>query len=254
MAGNVQYEVGQTPACRVSPDEPAFPTITYSLTVRNNGLADSGPFVVDANGLAQVPVSGLGVGNSVLLEIAAIGSGENTVVVDAASQVEESVEENNTTRFVLVIPPQEPIPTCTPTPTPTHTPTPVPPTAIPTSSPTPLPTSTPTPRPTFTPTPVPPTATPTPTPTHTPTPLPTGTPTPLPTSTPMPLPPTATPAFTPVVVVVTATPMPVVEVTTETDDEGPNTGLLIAIPIVAILAIGIVAGLFVVYRRRTFGE
>ena len=54
--------------------------------------------------------------------------------------------------------------------------------------------------------------------------------------------------------VVTATPMPVVEVTTETDDEGPNTGLLIAISIVAILAIGIVVGLYVVYRRRTFGE
>ena len=33
----------------------------------------------------------------------------------------------------------------------------------------------------------------------------------------------------------------------------PNPGLLIAIAAVVILAIGMIAGLYVAYRRRTFG-
>ena len=254
---DVRSEVGQRPACRVSPDEPATAPITYRVVVRNHGNADSGSFIVDANSLSRVTVQRLAAGASAIVNITGIRSGENTLTVDVDSQVQESNEQNNATRFVLVIPPQEPIPICTPTPTPTHTP--VPPTATPTpvNTPTPTqvpPTSTATPPPTFTATPVPPTATPTATPTHTPTPLPTNTPTPSPTGTPTPLPPTATPTLTPVIVVVTATPTPVVEVTTDTDDEGPNIGLLIAIPIIVALAIGVVIGLFVAYRRRTFGE
>ena len=267
VPGDVQYEIAERPACRVSPEEPATVPIIYKVVVRNDGAADSGPFVVETNGVARVITERLGAGDSSVLEITGIHSGENTIVVDAASQVEEADDGNNTTRFVLVIPPQEPIPTCTPTPEPTPTPThtPVPPTATPTPTPapptatptpTPVPTSTPTPVPTHTPTPVPPTATPTHTPTHTPTAVPINTPTPVPvpTNTPTPAPPTAAPTATPIIVVVTATPTPVVKVTTDAEDEGTSLGLLIAIPAVVILAIGILAGLYMVYRRRTFGD
>lgn len=242
---DVLYEFEQRPACRVSQDEPETPSITYRVVVRNHGAAESGAFVVEANGLARATVQRLGIGATAVVAIAGIRSGDNTVTIDAASQVEESNERNNTAQFKLVIPPQESIPVCTPIPTPTHTPTPVPPTSTPTSTPTPAPTHTPTPLPTSTPTPIPPTAMPT----HTPTPLPTNTPTPLPTSTSTPVPPTSTP----VIVVVTATPTPVIEVTTDTEDEGANPGLVIAIVAVVILAIGIIAGLYVVYRRRAFG-
>ena len=255
---DIQYEFGQRPTCRVSPDDPETAPTSYRVVVRNHGNADSGSFVVDANSLGGVTVESLAVGGIAVVEIMGIGSGDNTVTVDAASQVQESNEVNNTAQFKLVIPPQEPIPLCTPTPTPTHTPVPPTATPTPTSTPTPTPvppTSTPTPAPTNTPvptntpTPVPPTATPT----NTPTPVPVNTPTLIPTRTPIPVPPTATPTATPIVVIITATPTPVVEVTTEMDDEGPNLGLLIGIAAVVILAIGMIAGLYVAYRRRTFG-
>ena len=256
VAEDVQYEFPQRPVCRASSNEPETAPITYRVIVRNHGNAESGPFVVDANNVASVTVQRLAVGATALVEISGLRSGDNTVTVDSASQVQESNERNNTTLFKLVIPPQEPIPVCTPIPTPTHTP--VPPTATPmptnTPMPTPVPpTSTPIPLPTHTPTPVPPTATPTPLPTHTPTAVAVDTPTLIPTRTPTPVPPTVTATATPIIVVVTATPTPVIEVTTDPEDGGPNPGLLIAIFAVAILAIGIIAGLYVAYRRRTFG-
>ena len=266
VADDVQYEFGQRPTCRVSPDDPETAPIIYRVVVRNHGSADSGRFVVDANNVAGVTVERLAVGATAVVEITGIRSGDNTVTVDAVSQVEESNEVNNTTQFKLVIPPQEPIPVCTPTPTPTHTPvpptatptptnTPVPPTATPTPAhtPTPIPappTSTPTPVPTHTPTPVPPTATPTPPPTA----VPTNTSTPAPTSTATPVPPTATPTATPIVVIITATPTPGVEVVADTDDGGTNPGFVVAIIAVVLLVIGVIAGLYVAYRRRTFGE
>ncbi len=266
VADDVQYEFGQRPTCRVSPDDPETAPIIYRVVVRNHGTADSGRFVVDANNVAGVTVERLAVGATAVVEITGIRSGDNTVTVDAVSQVEESNEVNNTTQFKLVIPPQEPIPVCTPTPTPTHTP--VPPTATPTPTNTPVPpTATPTPTRTPTPTPAPPTSTPTPVPTHTPTPVPptatptppptavpTNTSTPAPTSTATPVPPTATSTATPIVVIVTATPTPGVEVAAGTDDGGTNPGFVVAIIAVVLLVIGVIAGLYVAYRRRTFGE
>ena len=266
VADDVQYEFGQRPTCRVSPDDPETAPMIYRVVVRNHGTADSGRFVVDANNVAGVTVERLAVGATAVVEITGIRSGDNTVTVDAVSQVEESNEVNNTTQFKLVIPPQEPIPVCTPTPTPT--PTPVPPTATPTPTHTPVPpTATPTPAHTPTPIPAPPTSTPTPVPTHTPTPVPptatptppptavpTSTPTPAPTSTATPVPPTATPTATPIVVIVTATPTPGVEVVAGTDDGGTNPGFVVAIIAVVLLVIGVIAGLYVAYRRRTFGE
>ena len=272
---DVQYEFGRRPVCRISADEPETAPITFRVVVRNHGNAESGPFIVDANSLSRVTVQRLAVGAAAVVEITGIRSGDNTITVDAASQERESNESNNTTQFKLVLPPQEPIPVCTPSPTPTHTPvpptatppptsTPVPTPVPPTSTPTPVPTNTPTPvpptntptpvPPTNTPTPVPPTSTPTPLPTHTPTTVPIDTPTLIPTRTSTPVPPTATPTATPIIVVVTATPTPVIEVTTGDDDEGSNPGIVIAIIAVVILAIGIILGLYVVYRRRTFSE
>ena len=252
---DIQFEAAQRPVCRASSDDPETPPITYRIVVRNHGTADSGPFVVDANGLARASIQSLPVNAAASVEITGIRSGDNTITVDAASEVAESNENNNATLFKLIIPPQQPIPVCTPTPTPTSTPVPPTATPLPTSTPMPTPvppTSTPTliPTHTHTPTPVPPTATPTAAPTS----VPVSTPTLIPTRTPTPLPPTATPTATPVIVVITATPTPVIEVSTETDDEGPNPGLVIGIVALSIIAIGMIAGLYVAYRRRTFGE
>ena len=82
----------------------------------------------------------------------------------------------------------------------------------------------------------------------------TSTPTPVPANTPVPATPTAMPTVTPIIVIVTATPTAVVEVTTEPEDDGPNLGLIIGIPVVGILAVAILVGLYVSYRRRTFGQ
>ena len=262
VPAGVQYEIGQPPLCRTSDTEPEFPPITFSVVVRNDGSVTSGPFVVEINGVAHDAAAGLGGLNSAVLQVTGITSGENTVVVDVGSQVEESDESNNTTKIIVVLPPLPPIPVCTPTPTP------APPTATPTNTPTPLPTSTPIPVPTHTATPapptataVPPTSTPTPEPTatsvpptSTPTPEPTSTPTPVPANTPVPATPTAIPTVTPIIVIVTATPTAVVEVTTEPEDDGPNLGLIFGVAVVGVLAVAILVGLYVVYRRRTFGQ
>ena len=264
---DVQYGFAPWPVCRISPDELETTPGTYRIVVRNHGTADSGPFVVDVNGLSHATVQRLAVGAVTVVEITGIiRPGDNIVTVDVDSQVQETDEDNNTTRFALLIPTPVPPPVCTPTPTPTHTPvpptatptptnTPVPPTATPTPTHTPThtpapPTSTPTPVPTHTPTPVPPTATPTPPPTA----VPTNTSTPAPTSTATPVPPTATSTATPIVVIVTATPTPGVEVVADTDDGGTNPGFVVAIIAVVLLVIGMIAGLYVAYRRRTFGE
>ena len=252
----VQYVIGQSPVCRSSRAEPEFPPITFSVVVRNDGSASSGPFVVEINGASRAAVAELGALDSAVLQVTGITSGENTIVLDAASQVEESDESNNSTTFLVVLPTLPAIPVCTPTPTP------VPPTATPTNTPTPVPTSTPTPVPTFTPTPVPPTPVPVPptatpappTSTPTPTPVPTKTPTPVPTNTPTPVPPTATPTVTPIIIIVTATPTAVVAVPLEPEDAGPNIGLIIGIAFVGILTVAILVGLYIVYRRRTFGH
>ncbi len=252
----VQYVIGQPPVCRSSGAEPEFPPITFSLVVRNDGSASSGPFVVEINGVSRAAVAELGALDSAVLQVTGITSGENTIVLDATSQVEESDESNNSTTFLVVLPTLPAIPVCTPTPTP------VPPTATPTNTPTPVPTSTPTPLPTFTPTPVPPTPVPVPptatpvppTSTPTPTPVPTQTPTSVPTNTPTPVPPTATPTVTPIIIIVTATPTAVVEVPIEPEDAGSNLGLIIGIAFVGILAVAILVGLYIVYRRRTFGH
>ena len=247
VPAGIQYEIGQPPLCRISDAEPEFPPITFTIAVRNDGAASSDPFVVEINGVSRAATEGLGVLDTTFVQVTGITPGENTIVLDVTSQVEESDEDNNSTNFAVVLPALPPIPICTPTPTP------VPPTATPTNTPTPLPTSTPTPLPTYTPTPVTPTATPVPA-TSTPTPVPTNTPTPVPTSTPIPPTPTATPTVTPIIIIVTATPTAVTDILPDPVEPGSNTGLVIGVAGVAMIAIAILVGLYVVYRRRTFGE
>jgi hypothetical protein len=103
------------------------------LWIENAGSLDAGPFVVEVNGV-QVPVSGgLPAGQSTSLWVAGyVAGGENTAVVDAASQVPESNEGNNAFSGMLPIPTLPP--PCTPSPATTS-----PPPAQPTETPQPTP-------------------------------------------------------------------------------------------------------------------
>jgi hypothetical protein len=117
------------------------------VSIRNNGGGDAGPFVVDVNG-AQQTVAGLPSGQTTSLWFPGYAySSENTVIVDATHQVQESNKDNNTVSQTLPIPTLPP--TCTPPPpdVPTNTPTPTP-SDTPTPTHTPTPTNTPTPTPT----------------------------------------------------------------------------------------------------------
>jgi hypothetical protein len=116
------------------------------VEVRNNGTAAAGSFAISVNGNQQT-VNGLAPNTSASVFFAGlVPSGEpTTATVDAANQVAESNEGNNTLEQFLPIP--TPLPPCTPTPTgtvetptPTSTPTA---TATPTNTPTATPTSQP---------------------------------------------------------------------------------------------------------------
>jgi hypothetical protein len=86
------------------------------VVIENAGGADAGPFAVDANGSQQAVPEGLASGQTVSLWFTDyVHDGENTVIVDAASQVEESNEANNTLSQRLPIPTLPP--TCTAPPT-----------------------------------------------------------------------------------------------------------------------------------------
>ena len=85
VADDVQYEFGQRPTCRVSPDDPETAPMIYRVVVRNHGTADSGRFVVDANNVAGVTVERLAVGATAVVEITGIRSGDNAITVDAVS-------------------------------------------------------------------------------------------------------------------------------------------------------------------------
>jgi len=105
------------------------------LIVENAGPVAAGPFEVEVNGQRQQVVNGLAAGESVSLWFAGYGA-RNTILVDAASQVQESDEDNN--RFSQPLPvPTLPLPcTATPGAPPTDTPVPPPP---PTDTPLPPP-------------------------------------------------------------------------------------------------------------------
>ncbi len=92
-------------------------TLGVRVTVANAGAARAGPFVVDVNGARQTLSSGLEPGQTTSLWFSGYNYyGENTVMVDAEFQVEESNEDNNKESERIPIP--TPPPTCTPTRTP----------------------------------------------------------------------------------------------------------------------------------------
>jgi len=103
--------------------------------IENTGTADAAPFVVNVNGTEQPVSGGLAAGQTTTLWFAdyVLGS-QNTVSVDAASQVQESNKDNNTLSQMVPVPTLPP--TCTP-----------PPQVPPTSTTIPPPTSTPKPPP-----------------------------------------------------------------------------------------------------------
>ena len=105
------------------------------VTVTNLGTAGAGPFTVTANSNPPQTLPGLGPGASVTLWFSAfVTFSPNTATADAANQVAESNESNNTLSQILPIPTPLYCPTVTPgTPSPTYTPTP---TRTPTITPT----------------------------------------------------------------------------------------------------------------------
>ena len=100
--------------------------------IENIGAVDAGPFVVDVNGAQQPVPAGLAAAQTSSLWFAGYAqSAENTVMVDAAQQVQENNEDNNTFSQMVPIPTLPP--TCTPLPQ-------VPPTDTPPAPDTPTPT------------------------------------------------------------------------------------------------------------------
>jgi hypothetical protein len=104
-----------------------------TVIVENVGGRDAGPFVVEVNGSQQSVEAGLAAGQTVSLWFEGYASGgETQVIVDAASQVVESDEGNNT--FAQMVPIPTLPATCTPPPASPPTATsqpPSPPTATP---------------------------------------------------------------------------------------------------------------------------
>jgi len=89
------------------------------VTVANIGTATAGSFTVTANSSPAQTVTGLGAGASVSLWFSGYTYGSaNTATADAAHQVAESNESNNTLSQMVPIPTPLYCPTATPTPTP----------------------------------------------------------------------------------------------------------------------------------------
>ena len=109
-----------------------LPPLGVRAVIENVGAASAGPFTVQLNATEMEVPEGLPAGESITLWAAGYEAGqENRVLVDAASQVEESDEENNL--FAQMVPIPTPLVTCTPLPvgsatdSPPSSPTPTPP-------------------------------------------------------------------------------------------------------------------------------
>jgi subtilase family serine protease len=86
------------------------------VQIENIGSANAGPFVVDLNGSRQQVDDGLMAGQSVVLFFSGTtSSGNYEATVDAANQVMESREDNNSLSYIAPTP--TPPPLCTPMPT-----------------------------------------------------------------------------------------------------------------------------------------
>ena len=135
-------------------DSPS-PVLGLRIWVVNNGSADAGAFLVDANGSHRLSLPGLKPGQSLTAWMPQYAStGNNYAIADPINSVDESNEANNAMTALLPIP--DIASTCTPTPTPIP---PATPTAMPSPTPTakanPTVTSAPTRTPTLTTSPTP---------------------------------------------------------------------------------------------------
>jgi subtilase family serine protease len=65
------------------------------VTVRNQGTAAAGPFVVTVTGAGAFQVSGLAAGQSLVINLGGCFDGTRTGTADAQNQVAESNENNN---------------------------------------------------------------------------------------------------------------------------------------------------------------
>lgn len=104
------------------------------VLIENVGSVAASAFVVQANGIQQLVADGLAPGQTTSVWFAGYAhDGENKILVDATSQVQESDEGNNTFSQRLPVPTLPP--TCTPPPAEPHVSTPTAP--RPTSTPSP---------------------------------------------------------------------------------------------------------------------
>ena len=136
-------------------DSPS-PVLGVRIWVVNNGSADAGAFLVNANGSQQLLLPGLKLGQSLTAWTPHYApTGNNYAIAYPINSVNESNEANNAMSALLPVP--DIATTCIPTPTPD-------PTATPTNTPSPTPTATANPAATSAPTQ---TSTPVPSPTPT---------------------------------------------------------------------------------------
>lgn len=104
---HIRVELETADACDFSSTE-----LGVRVWIENTGSTDAGPFAVEVNGVQQTVEEGLAAGQTVSLWFQATADGENTVLLDAASQVREADEQNNSLSQRLPIPTLPP--TCTP--------------------------------------------------------------------------------------------------------------------------------------------
>jgi hypothetical protein len=110
------------------------------VVIENAGDAEAGPFVVDVNGSQQRVGTGLVAGQTASLWFSGYNQGgENRVILDATSEVEESNKDNNVFSQMLPIPTLPAPCTQPPVTPPTSTPTPLPPPTVTPPSPPPPP-------------------------------------------------------------------------------------------------------------------
>lgn len=88
----------------------AYSPYGIRVQIKNIGSANTGPFLVDLNGILQEVKDGLLIGESIELHFAGtISSGQYEATADVTDQVVESLEDNNTFSFQAPTPTPPPL-------------------------------------------------------------------------------------------------------------------------------------------------